>query len=272
MIIFLTAIILAVIVWISWPKGNKQRIIQTTETGEIKEVKISVDELYEQAKRHMEDNNLVQVKQLLEQIVNDHPDYENIEQIQKDLENTNMSIVLSNSPSEFAVEHEVVPGDTLGKLAKQYGTTIALIKRKNNLKDNIIRVGQRLRIWNGQFNIHVDKSQNVLLLKLGEDVIKVYSVSTGENNSTPVGSFVVETKLVDPVWFNRGVVVPPESPDNVLGSRWLGWDIEGYGIHGTVSPDQIGQQVTAGCVRMRNADVEELYDIIPYNTQVVVVD
>jgi lipoprotein-anchoring transpeptidase ErfK/SrfK len=77
---------------------------------------------------------------------------------------------------------------------------------------------------------------------------------------------------VDPVWFNKGIVVPPESPQNVLGSRWLGFDLSGYGIHGTIEPDTIGQQVTAGCVRMHNKDVEELYNIIPRGTRVAVVD
>ena len=67
-------------------------------------------------------------------------------------------------------------------------------------------------------------------------------------------------------------MIPPESPDNALGSRWLGFDIKGYGIHGTLQPDKIGQQVTAGCVRMRNADVEELYRILPYATEVVITD
>jgi lipoprotein-anchoring transpeptidase ErfK/SrfK len=87
-----------------------------------------------------------------------------------------------------------------------------------------------------------------------------------------VGTFKITTKLENPVWFKAGAVIPPESPDNVLGTRWLGFDIEGYGIHGTVEPDKIGQQVTAGCVRMRNHEVEELYKILPRNTEVTVVD
>lgn len=136
----------------------------------------------------------------------------------------------------------------------------------------MIRLGQKLRIWTAPFNIYIDKSQNILILKKGDEAVKVYSVSTGENNSTPIGTFKITDKLPDPVWFNRGVVVPPESPNNVLGSRWLGFDIPGYGIHGTTEPDAIGQQVTAGCVRMRNPEVEELYDMIISGTEVVIVD
>jgi lipoprotein-anchoring transpeptidase ErfK/SrfK len=121
--------------------------------------------------------------------------------------------------------------------------------------------------------VFVDKSQNILILKDGADVVKVYNVSTGANNSSPVGEFTITSKLKDPVWFNKGIVVPPESPANVLGTRWLGFEeAPGYGIHGTVEPDKIGQQVTAGCVRMRNEEVEELYSILPMGTKVTIVD
>jgi lipoprotein-anchoring transpeptidase ErfK/SrfK len=87
-----------------------------------------------------------------------------------------------------------------------------------------------------------------------------------------VGAFKILVKLENPVWYKAGAVIPPESPDNVLGTRWMGFDLEGYGIHGTVDPDKIGQQVTSGCIRMRNEEVEELYKIVPRGTPVTVVD
>ena len=62
------------------------------------------------------------------------------------------------------------------------------------------------------------------------------------------------------------------SPENSLGTRWLGFDKKGYGIHGTVEPETIGQQVSQGCVRMLNEDVEELYDLLPRGTRVTVQD
>jgi len=78
--------------------------------------------------------------------------------------------------------------------------------------------------------------------------------------------------MEDPVWYKEGAIVPAESPENILGSRWLGLSEKGYGIHGTVDPDSVGQQATQGCVRMLNADVEELYAIIPVGTQVTTVE
>lgn len=224
------------------------------------------------ASQAQQEGNYNQAKEAYQTIVNEYPDYENIAKIQKDLESLNMKIIFSNAPVAGSVMHEIVSGDTLGKLAKQYGTTIDLIKKSNNLNSDVIRLGQKLRIWTKPFNIFVDKSQNKLILKTGDEVVKVYDVSTGSNSSTPVGDFTITTRLTDPVWFNRGVVVPPESPENVLGTRWLGFNIPGYGIHGTVEPETIGQQVTAGCVRMRNSEVEELYSIIPMGVSVKIVN
>ena len=118
----------------------------------------------------------------------------------------------------------------------------------------------------------VDKSQNILVLKSDDEIIKTYRVSTGLNNCTPVGNFKIISKLPNPVWFKAGAIVPPESPENVLGSRWLGFDLPGYGIHGTIQPETIGQQITQGCVRMLNQDVEELYSLVPMGTEVTIVD
>jgi len=262
------AVIVIVIagVFIMRPKQNPS--IQAQEPSSPQ-----VQELYQHAVKLKKSREMLKSKAVYQEIVKSHPDAENIESIQSELETLNMNIIFSGVevPEKTAV-HEVVAGDTLGKIARKFGTTVDFIKKSNNLKSDVIRIGQKLRIWTGKFNILVDKSQNILILKDGNEVVKVYIVSTGTNNSTPIGKYTVTTKLIDPVWFNRGVVVPPESPQNVLGTRWLGFDLPGYGIHGTVVPDSIGQQVTAGCVRMRNPEVEELYMIVPKGTEVVIVD
>ena len=67
-------------------------------------------------------------------------------------------------------------------------------------------------------------------------------------------------------------MIPSESPENILGTRWLGFDMPGYGIHGTTQPDSIGKQATAGCVRMLNSEAEELYDLLPIGTEVTIKD
>jgi lipoprotein-anchoring transpeptidase ErfK/SrfK len=87
-----------------------------------------------------------------------------------------------------------------------------------------------------------------------------------------VGNFKIVNKLINPPWFKAGAVVPPESPDNILGSRWMGFNLTGYGIHGTTEEETIGRQITQGCVRMTNSEVEELFAIVPTGTEVTIVD
>ncbi len=185
----------------------------------------------------------------------------------------NLETILCDVQSPQAVVYKVQPKDTLMKIARKFNTTIDLIKKRNHLDSDVIRDGQKLSIWTGRFNIVIDKSDNTLTLQNEDQVIKVYPVSTGkESTLTPTGEFTVKDRLVDPVWFHHGIVVPPGTPKNFLGTRWLGFNLPKYGIHGTVDPELIGKSVSGGCVRMRNADVEELYMLIPEGTNVLIKD
>ena len=76
--------------------------------------------------------------------------------------------------------------------------------KSNNISDARIIPGRKIKVWNVPFNILVDKSQNILLLKDNEEVIKSYIVSTGKNNCTPVGTFKIVNKLPNPTWFKAG--------------------------------------------------------------------
>ena len=228
------------------------------------------DGLYEKAKSMMAEGKVVDGQTALQQIITEHPDFKEIEQVEQDLYTLNMKLLFSDIPGPQTVVHEVDIGDTLGKICRKYNVTMDLVKASNGLGSDVVRIGQRLRVWTGKFSIVVNKTQNTLMLKSDEDIFKIYSVSTGANGSTPVGTFKITNKIENPVWYKQNAIIPPESPDNALGSRWMGLDKQGYGIHGTVQPDKIGQQITAGCVRMRNSDVEELYKIVPVGTQVLI--
>lgn len=269
-VIIIAAVVL-VLGGVGWAVGS---ILSKKSATNDAAVSVPVAQLLAQADKYQSENNKLKAKEVYTQILSDYPDYDKIQDIQDGLGDLNLSIITTNVPAPQTLLHEVVPGDSLGKLAKQYNTTKELIKKTNVLKSDVIRVGQKLRIWNAPFNVLVKKGQNILMLKTGDEVLKVYHVSTGANNITPVGTFKIATKLANPVWFKPGgAPVPPESPENVLGTRWMGFDTDPhYGIHGTTQPDKIGQQVTAGCVRMINAQVEELYDLLPMGTQVVIQD
>ena len=87
-----------------------------------------------------------------------------------------------------------------------------------------------------------------------------------------MGSFKIVNRIKNPPWYTKDRVIPSESPENILGSRWLGISKESYGIHGTIDPESVGQQSTDGCIRMINPDVEELFAVVPVGTEVTIVD
>lgn len=194
------------------------------------------------------------------------------QEAQAQLGAVNVALLFSPVVTETDTAYVVQPGDTIGAIAARHHTTVEVLRRANTLKGDVIRPKQKLKIPGGTFTIVVDKSQNQLLLSQNNAFFKLYPVATGKDGSTPVGTFKIVNKITNPVWYRQGAMVPAESPENILGTRWLGWDKKGYGIHGSVDPGGIGKQVTAGCVRMHNQDVEELFAIVPTGTEVTVVD
>ena len=97
-----------------------------------------------------------------------------------------------------------------------------------------------------------------LMLLEGDRVLKIYDVAVGKASTpSPHGEFTIVTRAINPVWKN----VPP-GPANPVGTRWLGLSVKGYGIHGTNAPGSIGTAASHGCIRMRNRDVEQLFELV----------
>lgn len=224
---------------------------------------------------------LVEAKKLYQDSLGKASDPNIINKIRQSIEAINMKILFSPDLDECSTAYIVRPQNTLTKIAKKFKTTVNLIKRANNLASDMIRPKQKLKVATCKFSIVVDKSQNLLFLKRKDEVIKTYIVSTGKDNSTPVGEFTIDrNKLKNPTWFKTGAVVDPTDPENILGSRWMGLEgkdsngetIKGYGIHGTTKPKELGKQITLGCIRMKNQEVEELFDIVPVGTEVIIID
>ncbi len=229
--------------------------------------------LFDLASKYENSGDLLSLRDTYRKIMEKFPGSVNTEKAQDALENTNIQIMTSSILTPDSISYEVQKGDTLAKIAKKFSTTQDLIMRSNNLNNaKVVPLGRKLKVHNEKMSIVVDKSMNILTLKSAERIVKTYRVATGINNCTPVGSFKIINKIVNPPWYTAGGVIPPDSPKNILGSRWLGLSAQGYGIHGTTNPQSIGNQVTSGCVRMKNAEVEELYALVPQGSEVVIVD
>ena len=93
-------------------------------------------------------------------------------------------------------------------------------------------------------------------------VLKVFPVAVGAAVSqSPTGQFQIVNRIANPTYYHPGMVVPP-SNDNPVGTRWIGLNKKGYGIHGTNSPNSIGRAASHGCIRMRNRDIEQFFRMV----------
>jgi len=125
--------------------------------------------------------------------------------------------------------------------------------------------------------------------KKGErQVVRTYPISTGKMDwKTPLGVTRVVSKQKKPNWYPPASVlaeheakgdplpkVVPPGPDNPLGEHVLRLALPGgaYLIHGTNRPAGVGMQVTHGCIRMFPENIAELYELVPVNTKVNLID
>jgi lipoprotein-anchoring transpeptidase ErfK/SrfK len=101
-----------------------------------------------------------------------------------------------------------------------------------------------------------------LALIEGDKVVKIWDTAVGAKSSpSPSGDFVIANRLSKPYYYHPGKVIP-SGPSNPLGTRWLGLSLKGFGIHGTNAPGSIGKKASHGCIRMRNRDIEELFELV----------
>jgi len=161
--------------------------------------------------------------------------------------------------------YAVVSGDTLTTISQKFLVPYELIMRVNGLTSTSIYADQPLKVLQGPIHVEILKGAYELRVWLGDVCLAVYPVGLGAGNSTPEGTFLVEKKLKNPPYQPQhkppSEFRPGGDPENPLGMRWI--DIGNhYGIHGTIDPASIGGNVSEGCIRMHNRDVEMLYDMV----------
>jgi lipoprotein-anchoring transpeptidase ErfK/SrfK len=194
----------------------------------------------------------------------------------------NMELLFNPHRMPEKAEYEVRKNDSLGGIAQKFGTTVELIQKSNGIENpHLIKRGDDLRVLKAEVSIAVDLSSCRLVLYLNGEFCKRYPVGVGAYDRTPTGSYIITYKEPFPKWFRRGgEAIEYGEEGNILGTRWMatkdadnpGGDGRGIGIHGTTDDTSVGKSVSAGCVRMYNEDVEELYAIVPIGTPVEIVE
>jgi lipoprotein-anchoring transpeptidase ErfK/SrfK len=126
--------------------------------------------------------------------------------------------------------------------------------------------------------IVVTRAANTLRLYNGLKLVRTFSVATGQAiYPTPAGIWFIKDKQKDPWWYPptydawaKGLKPVPPGPSNPLGTRWMGLNAPGVGIHGTDAPTSIGYSASHGCIRMQVPDAEWLFEHVQVGTQVVI--
>jgi lipoprotein-anchoring transpeptidase ErfK/SrfK len=126
--------------------------------------------------------------------------------------------------------------------------------------------------------VHVDT--NTLDLYDGFRVVRSWDVATAKPGwTTPTGEWTLYRKAENPTWYNPALdtwgaglpAVIPGGPGNPMGTRALYITAPGLiRIHGTSSPESIGRYASHGCIRMHNEEIEQLYELVPVGTKVIV--
>jgi lipoprotein-anchoring transpeptidase ErfK/SrfK len=162
--------------------------------------------------------------------------------------------------------HQVIVGETIAIIAKNYRRTIQELLQANPgiVNANLIYPGQRITIPGLAdpntipYSISVSLRQRKLTLFHLGTPMKTYPIAIGKMlTHTPTGQYVI---------VNR-----EPNPGGPFGAMWLSLSKAGYGIHGTNNPASIGKAVSLGCIRMHNHDVLALASLVPNGTKVSII-
>ncbi len=125
--------------------------------------------------------------------------------------------------------------------------------------------------------VWVDRGSNTLHLYNGESLVRTLGVATGQSAyPTPSGMWHIVTMQANPWWippnsaWAQGEKPVPPGPGNPLGTRWMGLDAAGVGMHGTPDAASIGYSASHGCIRMRIPDAEWLFTQVSVGTPVYI--
>ncbi len=209
-----------------------------------------------------------------------HLDDDDTQALVELLEKINSDLPASIEGLVTVDEYKVVPNDSLWSICRKY-------KEKNNIEAGLIRLlnaldgdriypGQILKIPHEKISIRIWKKNWLMVVFLGDKLLEAHRVGLGKGGCTPEGKFLIRTRLKDPDWYSEqhGKLIPYGDPMNILGTRWLGFEnrnnARGVGIHGTIDPDSIGKNMSSGCIRLTNENIEKLFEIIARGTTVEV--
>ena len=127
--------------------------------------------------------------------------------------------------------------------------------------------------------ILVNTAERRLYLMTGNGEAIRYGIGVGRDGFRWSGTHRITAMKEWPDWTPPSQMLArrPDLPrhmkggiDNPLGARAMYLGSTLYRIHGSNEPETIGTNVSSGCIRLRNADVIDLYNRVPVGATVMV--
>lgn len=167
-------------------------------------------------------------------------------------------------------------------LGERFHMDVRYLDKLNQNKD--YKVGETITVLNnrGPLNQRINrvvanKADQTLYAYNGDKLVATYPTTVGSSSTpSPQGTFKIVNKVKMP-WYKATVgegsgkevhMIPP-GPNNPVGVVWMGLSKPSYGLHGSPKPEGISRQASAGCVRLTNWDVLEVYANIENGATVV---
>jgi LysM repeat protein len=171
----------------------------------------------------------------------------------------------------FVEPYIVNPNEQFAQIAKRYNVPWQYLAKLNRIDDpKKLRAGRKLKVIQGPFSAIIESDSFLLTIHAYGYFVRAYPIGIGKDSSTPLGKFAVLNKVVKPQYTDpHGGVIDGDDPQNPLGPRWLDLG-NSYGIHGTIDPASIGKAESRGCIRMRNEDVTEVFDMLNVGSEVTI--
>lgn len=185
-------------------------------------------------------------------------------------------------------------GDGLYEIGKRYDISLADMQKANpSLKKTRLSRGTTIIIPSEYVLPEGERSGiviNISELRLyyyhpNKPLVSTYPIGIGQEGwATPTAKTFISDKVKAPSWHvpesirakaaAEGKILPnvvPPGPTNPLGDYAMRLNLPGYLIHGTRNPNSIGQRASHGCIRMWDANVEELFHWVTLKTPVHII-
>jgi len=242
-----------------------------------KQIPPQVRELLDKANTAEQANNLLEARQLLLRLLRMGEADELRPFIERKLGAIHASLYLTNRPAPGKTIHALAAREKIGKIAQQYGCTLEYLLHVNNIqKPESLQIGKKLMVLqNPSFELLISKRDSMAVLLYNRGFFKRYPLLMHEGTPPPKGSYRVRSR-------GRRTVGAEEKWTGVVDDQprfdrdlcWVTLSAEESSISGVVSLQGTRNVQTKQTpnVRFRNADIEELYLLLPANTSVIVTD